>query len=106
MGLRVESVFWLNVERVCSFLPAFCLCLGDRFTVFVSGQRGRLRGGVCGSVGLHTRKVVFSSFYRFFSFSGKGLSRLKCSHYRNYRLYSSCVFAAWGVERRGWRGKT
>ena len=50
MGLRVESVFWLNVERVCSFLPAFCLCLGDRFTVFVSGQRGRLRGGVCGSV--------------------------------------------------------
>lgn len=88
MRMRVEYV-WLNVERVSSFLPEFCLPLGDRFTVSVSGQRGQLHGGACGSVGLRIQKVVFSSFPLFFPFSGKALTRLKGSHYRNYRLYSS-----------------
>ena len=95
MRMRVKSVL-LNVEGVCSFLPTFCLRLGNRFIV-VSGQRGLLRGGVCGSVGLHIRKVVFSSFFTLFlRLSGKALWRLKGSRYRNYRLYSSCFLA----ERR------
>jgi hypothetical protein len=85
------SFVLLNVERVCSFLPEFCLRLGNRFTVLVSGQRGRLRVGVCGSAEFHIRKVVFSSFCLLFPLSGKGLKRLKGSQYRNYRLYSSCL---------------
>ena len=93
MRTWVEFMFWLNSERVCCFLPEFCLLQGKRFTAFVLAQRARLRVVVCGSAGLRIRTVALSSFvFRFSRFSKNGWFRLKRSRYRNYRLYSPCAF--------------
>ena len=95
MRIWVDFMFWLNNEGDCCFLPEVCLRQRKRFTAFVLAHLGRLRVFVCGSAGFRIRTgALFSFVFRFSRLCRNGWFRLKCSRYRNYRLYSPCVFSS------------